>query len=94
MCRNLGRIYDPGSQELDAVCPTCHGAGWVDPSLVCYCGRAATILDDKSQRWYCGAVLCEPEKHPKQNAQRDNPTAPSEDVDAEYGWHNGWGHYY
>ena len=82
MCLGLQTIYDPHSQRLDAECPTCHGAGWVDLSLVCYCGRAATFADLKG-RWYCGAAVCEPEKHPRQNeeaSRRAAGFAPSSNV--------------
>jgi hypothetical protein len=68
-------LFDPNSQGLDLLCPSCHGAGWVDASLVCYCGRAATFYVEKHDRWYCGVEACHPDKHPRQNAMlKESPT--------------------
>lgn len=61
-------IHIPTDQKVDALCPVCSGAGWVDPSLVCYCGRAGVFYDTKFSVWWCGHDQCKPEKHQHRSA--------------------------
>jgi hypothetical protein len=74
-------ILDPVNQRCDSLCPTCHGAGWVDRSLVCYCGRAATFYAPVEEIWYCGSEKCEPKKHPIQNRVKSVQSAIDDDDD-------------
>ena len=96
MCLGMQAFFDPLSQKLGPECIVCHGTGWVDLGLVCYCGRAATVWDGSEKTWYCGEVVCEPKKHPRQNAERRSkasgkppeppPVAYDVDDDSISGW--------
>ena len=73
-CVGMASYHNPTFQGLkrqnNPECFVCHGTGWIDLGLVCYCGRAATFFDPTLKLWYCGEVACEPAKHPLQNRQR------------------------
>lgn len=58
VCLGCQRNFDPTAQKLDPECVVCHGQGWVDPSLVCKCGRAGTIWNQDEAIWFCGHKTC------------------------------------
>lgn len=62
-CLGTGQNFSAKSNaKWPDRCPTCFGAGWIDPTISCKCGRAGNHYSRECATWFCGRLSCEPKK--------------------------------